>query len=420
MFGAFFCANSRYVVSTAWGGAALVLAHACIHGLVKFLLNDWYKNFYNLLEDAGSLAANGTATDLDWAAKRADVYAELLVFGRIAAISVFVMPLAKFVRSMWALEWRMALMRGYTAVWDANREPIEGASQRVHEDSYRFSRGVELCLTAGLDALITLIVFIPILYELGSNTACPASLAAFAWLGGAWLVGLAVASAIVGFLVTLVLGRRLVQLEVENQVAEARLRKDLVVLETSPGTICGSMAATVDPSAEVDVDQLRAQAVYMPPLPHFVPIFACVQANYRRLFCNFTLLNLWLALFDQANIILPYLVFGPLLFATNPSERITLGTLVQISNGFDKIFGALSIVAENWPGINEFRSVVLRLGQFEANIFHGTPHPSRNGTATRARSGTRVMRALPFASLTESTTAEIALEELRGAPHTVA
>jgi ABC-type long-subunit fatty acid transport system fused permease/ATPase subunit len=236
---------------------------------------------------------------------------------------------------------------------------------------------VELCFTTVLDSVITLGVFIPVLTSLGEATPCPESLHFLNWLGGAWLVGLAILSALVGFLVTLLLGHRLVGLEVQNQVVEARLRKDLVVLETTPVAVCVIIPQPDD--VEVDVREMQNPNL-MPPLPHFLPIFEGVQRNYNRLFLNFGLLNLWLAFFEQFNVILPYFVFGSLLFSPDSSSRILLGTLVQVSNSFDKVFSSLNIVADNWVGINEFRSVLVRLRQFERNIYRGIPHPSRDSS----------------------------------------
>jgi peptide/bleomycin uptake transporter len=344
-----------------------------------------YRNFYDLLENAGALSANASTTEQDWINHQRDVRNGLWDFARIAIVAVTVMPVSKLVRSLWALRWRLALMKAYVLAWDANRPPIEGASQRVHEDSYRFSKGVELCLTTVLDSFITLIVFIPILTALGSETPCPRSIHAFAWLGGGWLVGVSIVSASVGLAVTVVLGHRLVRLEVDNQKVEATLRRDLVVLETAPSNICTAMHlpdavehdanGIVDPSCTLGDTGVTIS--YLSPLPHFLPLVGNIRKNYDRLFLNFTMLNLWLAMFDQFNVILPYIIFAPLLFSPDPDSRILLGALIQVSNSFDKVFGSLSVVADNWPGINEFRSVLLRLGQFEQNVFYNVPYPSR-------------------------------------------
>jgi len=341
--------RDKFQLLVAWGGVVVLIGHAVVHGWVKYAINEWYGAFYNLLEEAGAMTyANSTPTEREWVRMQGNVVSELVKFAAIAAVSIVVMPISKYVRSAWALKWRVALMHSYTTAWNANRAPIEGASQRVHEDTYRFSKGVELCLTTMLDSVITLGVFIPVLTHLGSATPCPASVSAFAWLRDGWLVGMAVSSASIGVCVTIILGQKLVQLEVENQVVEARIRKDLVILETYPSSVCVAQEPAGDQEF-VDVDTIQS-TVLLPPLPHFLPVFGALQTNYNRLFLNFGALNLWLAFFDQFNVILPYLVFGPLLFDPNPHTRILLGTLVQVSNSFDKVFGSMSVVAESWSG----------------------------------------------------------------------
>ena len=67
----------------------------------------------------------------------------------------------------------------------------------------------------------------------------------------------------------------------------------------------------------------------------------------------------------QVMVLAPYVLVAPMLFASNPKERVTLGTLVQTSNSFGKVFATLSIISENWGGINEWRSCMVRLREFE-------------------------------------------------------
>ena len=381
MFSQFFLSikldqNSFFV---AWIGAVLVVSHAAVHGWIKFAINDWYRHFYDLLETAGGLGVNSSITEDVWISHQYAVGVGLWEFSKIAIVAVVVMPLSKLIRSLWALRWRLALMQAYMRSWDCNRLAIEGASQRVHEDSYRFAKGVELCLSAGLDAVITLGVFIPILNQIGSETSCPDSMATFEFMGNAWLVGVAVSSATVGLLVTMVLGHRLVGLEIENQKIEAVLRRDLVILETTPEKVCMSIqttnaASTTDSDATSD----SVSKSFLSPFTHFIETFDRIRSNYDRLFLNFTALNLWLAIFDQFNTLLPYMIFAPLLFAPDLKSRILLGTLIQVSNSFDKVFTSLNVIAENWGGINEFRSVIVRLRQFERNIFETVPKRRSN------------------------------------------
>ena len=84
---------------------------------------------------------------------------------------------------------------------------------------------------------------------------------------------------------------------------------------------------------------------------------------------------------DQVMVLAPYVLVAPLLFAADPKERITLGTLVQASNSFDKVFMSLSVVTENWGGINEWRSTYVRLRQFEADM------DAQRGTKMRSSVG---------------------------------
>ena len=163
--------ESAFRMTMAWIGLLVIVGHAIVHGLIKYWLNQWYKDFYDLLQTAGALAARESVAPEEWADARAHVYEGLVDFCKIAAVSVIVMPLARFVRSSWALQWRVALGNAYLSCWET--PAIEGASQRLHEDTYKFSRGIELFLSVGLDSVITLSVFSPILVQLGREVDCP-------------------------------------------------------------------------------------------------------------------------------------------------------------------------------------------------------------------------------------------------------
>ena len=60
------------------------------------------------------------------------IWEKLLLFGWIVLPAVIVHPLARWIRSKWALLWRMCLMRAYMAAWDPNVPPIEGALFRLN------------------------------------------------------------------------------------------------------------------------------------------------------------------------------------------------------------------------------------------------------------------------------------------------
>ena len=133
----------------------------------------------------------------------------------------------------------------------------------------------------------------------------------------------------------------------------------------------------------------------------FVPLINALYKNYKRLYANFAGLQLWLSTYDQFAVILPYLMVAPRLFAANEADVLTLGTLTQSANAFGKVFDSLSIVSENWLQVNEFRSVLRRLREYEAAILARRSPPKAqlvpNGTELSCQSTPDLRPASPGA-----------------------
>ena len=335
MFREFFATGGRRCF--AWAGLLVFVGHQIFKAVVKFRINTWYGHFYDTLQQsAGEFASGGLDEDDDgWrAVQRAKVWTQLGDFAIIVAPGVLVHPLAGYIRNRWVLAWRLALIRAYLGAWDVAISPIEGASQRIHEDTQRFASGVQGCVATILDALFTLVIFCPLLASLDAA-----------------LMAMAVLAAVGGVGISAFIGKNLVGLEVNNQKAEAEVRRHLVLLEVEP-------ARVVDTGGSVpDAFQSRIQAL---------------KANYISLYCNFAGLNVWLSLYDQAAVLLPYLLVAPRLFAAHARDVLTLGALTQTANAFGKVFDSLSIVSDNWLAVNEFRSVLRRLREYEAELYPQT------------------------------------------------
>ena len=382
MFKEFFCSDCKTALG-AWVGMAVIIGYAAFLAHVKAQLNDWYASFYDLLQEAGGLGVGAGSGDVsgdvdpssgDGGASslseyRSRVAGELWKFVGVVAPLVWASPAAKWVRSTWALHWRLALMRAYLAKWSTQHEPIEGASQRLHEDTQRFSNGLETCLITVLDAGFTLAIFSPILFKLSEQVAPPVPLGA---LEGSWLWTTAWVASVMGLGGAALVGQKLVTLEVENQKVEALLRKDLVLLETTPavivGTAGGDPVAPNAPLPPLTLPPEQARAPGFGPTAYFGSTLVRLRRNYMNLFKHFSLLNLFLSAFDQMMVLFPYLVAGPLVFADDPARRISLGTLMKLSNSFDKTFSSMNVVTDSWGSINEFRSTLRRLQQFERKL----------------------------------------------------
>ena len=395
MFTEFFCGPPK-TAAIAWGGAAVVVGYAWFVAHIKAKLNGFYETFYDLLGEGGGADDVGSGAFGSGEAMLADqrerVGRQLWTFALIIAPLVSASPACKYVRSAWAFHWRLALMTAYLAAWDTKQEPIEGAAQRLHEDTQRFADGLDGCLVAVLDAGFTLVLFTPILIRLGDEVAPPADLGA---LNGSWLWVMAFLSSLIGLTGAAFFGQKLVELEVANQRVEALLRKDLVLLETTPAVIVGTEATAAatttttttgtrasDPSSSIDAPPPPTRVQAFLPQTYFLQTLRSLKLNYFALFKHFGVLNFWLSLFDQCMVILPYVLVAPLIFAQDPARRITLGLLIKVSNSFGHVFGSLSVVSENWGAINDFRSVLRRLREFEAKLYSEAAGTSRLLTET--------------------------------------
>lgn len=345
----FFLSDDRCTLAVAWVGVLLIVTYSVFLASVRYRVNSFYATFYDLLGSAVSDEGSGSFNTL--ADERREVWAQLKDLVLILLPLMWVTPASKWLKSAWSFRWRTALMKAYLREWNTDRESIEGASQRLHEDSQRFSSALQGCLSSLLDAAATLVVFTPALFELGAKVRPPVDLGSLGEAANGWLWATALLAALVGLGGAAFLGQRLVGIEVANQRVEASLRKDLVLLETNPSAIVGEA-----PPGSV-------------PWPFFGLVLGRLSENYHALFRHFTLVNAWLAWHDQCLLVLPYFLAAPLLFSADPASRITLGTLIQVSNCFEKVFSSLSIVSDNWIFVNEFRSVVVRLGEFEARLY---------------------------------------------------
>jgi len=111
----------------------------------------------------------------------------------------------------------------YTRNWKKLHH-IEGASQRVQEDTKRFAAIMEGLGVAFLDSVMTLFAFLPILWGLSKNvTELP-----FFGVVEHSLVYVAIVFALFGTVVLAAVGYKLPGLEFNNQVVEAAYRKQLV------------------------------------------------------------------------------------------------------------------------------------------------------------------------------------------------
>ena len=178
-----------------------------------------------------------------------------------------------------------------------------------------------------------LIAFLPILYGLSSNVVIPF----FKDITGS-LVWVSLVASLGGLLISWIVGIKLPGLEYNNQKVEAAFRKELVYGE--------------------DDRKNYVQA------PTILQLFTGIKFNYHRLFLHYGYFDLWLIMYNQTMIIVPYLLMGPGLF----TGAMTLGVLIQTSSAFREVQSSFSLFLQNWTRITELRSIYKRLMEFEIAI----------------------------------------------------
>ncbi|MCW1331848.1 putative transporter [Campylobacter jejuni] len=274
-----------------------------------------------------------------------DFYALILVFLAIAIPYVLIATINIYFASVYAFKWREAMTFSYLKFWKNKDDNIEGSSQRIQEDTYNFSKIVESLGLSFIKALMTLVAFIPILWTLSDvvSKALFANLSensSFYFLKNidGLLVYVALLISLGGLIVSWFVGIKLPGLEYNNQKAEAAFRKELVYAE--------------DNRKEYAKNETM------------IELFTGLKFNYKRLFLHYGYFNIWLILFEQMIVIVPFLIMAPGLFA----GAIGLGIVMQINNAFDQVRSSFSVFITNWTTITQLRSIYKRLKEFEKNI----------------------------------------------------
>ena len=321
MFRSFF--KSKKWAIWAYGGSALILVSIYFQVKMTALINEWYRTFYNILQNA---------TDY----KITDFYESMIDFSWIAFPYVILGMGTNYFTRLYVLRWREAITFYYMPKWRAVEEEIEGSSQRIQEDMFRFARIVESLGLQIVRAIMTLIAFIPILWGLSQYLDLPV-LQFLNTTDGA-LVYISFVVSLGGLIVSWFVGNKLPHLEYNNQKVEAAFRKELVY-------------------AEDDKKNYGA-------LETIGELFLGIRYNYHRLYLHYGYFDLWVISYSQLMIVVPYLLMAHGLF----KGAFALGVLVQTSNAFARVHHSFSLFIDNWTTITELRSVVLRLTEFEANI----------------------------------------------------
>ena len=321
MFKAFF-ASRRYLF-WAWPGVVLIVSGIASQVQIDVALNSGIGELFDLMQK--SLTQPGSV--------------ELSVFDsivwaltKLVLLYVMLVVVLGFYIKHWVFRWRQAMNDYYMSYWPVLRT-VEGASQRVQEDTKRFAATVELIGASVVEAVLTLLAFLPILWVISKSIQ---HIPFFGQVDHA-LVYVAIAYALAGTVILALVGIKLPGLEFDNQKAEAAYRKELVYAED---------------------DTQRAS----PPVA--TQLFGALKKSYHRLFFHYLYFDAGKLTYLQYGIVVPFLVLGPTVIA----GTLTLGMFAQTIRSFDRIQTSFQVLVRNWASMVELMSVFKRLRAFEANI----------------------------------------------------
>ena len=240
--------------------------------------------------------------------------------------------LVAFFTSHYVFRWRTAMNDYYVSLWPKIKH-IEGASQRIQEDTMQFAKIMESLGSRFIDAVMTLLAFLPILWGLSSHIK---ELPIVGQIPQA-LVFVAIIWSVVGTALLGLAGWRLPGLEFRNQRVEAAFRKELVL-------------------GEDNADRAAP--------PTLAELFGNVRKNYFRLYLNYLYFNVVRYSYLQAGVILPYIALGPTIIKAG----VTLGVMQQILRAFQRVENSFQFLVMSWTTIVELMSIYKRLAAFERAI----------------------------------------------------
>lgn len=314
--------NNPWQRWSVWG-SAFILFNIWFSVQVSVAINAWYVPFWDLIQKMLSEGGGDVSA----------LYRETMVFLYIAMVAVTLAVINAFFTSHFVFRWRTAMNEYYTKHWEKLRH-VEGASQRVQEDTMRFATIMEDLGVELVKAVMILIAFLPILFQLSKHVPVLPIVGELEHS----LVWAAIVWAVFGTVLLMVVGIKLPGLQFNNQKVEAAYRKELVYGEDY---------------AE------RARPATLKEL------FSRVRKNYFRLYFHYAYFNLVATWYKQLDILYSLVV----LFPAIASGKMTLGLINQIAGVFDKVRESFQYLISSWKTIIELLSIYKRLKAFES-ILH--------------------------------------------------
>src|SRR5271169_2667359 len=319
-----------------WSARALLAAIVALNLISVWLnvrFNSWYNDFYNALQQ------------YDWS----EFWWQFAIFGMIATALIVVAVYSFYLRAILHIRWRRWLTGHFLRNWledqayyrmQLNQATTDNPDQRIQEDLDNFAT-MSLGLSIGLlNAVVTLLSFLSILWVLSGALRIPLGGGAEISIPG-YMVFAALIYAVAGTMLTRWIGYPLVRLGFNQQRYEADFRFSLVRLRENAENV----AFYGGEARELDTFQTR---------------FGRIIENWWGIIRRRKKLT-WLTTgYGQLAIVFPFIVAAPRYF----NKVIQLGGLMQIASAFGQVQDSLSFIISSYTEIAQYQAVVQRLSGF--------------------------------------------------------
>jgi putative ATP-binding cassette transporter len=255
-----------------------------------------------------------------------------LLYAAVFAGSAVVATFLRFTEELLGLRWRDWLTRHLSDRYLAGRAyhrikesgQLDNPDQRLSEDVKTFTTSTLAILLILMNASVALLGFAGVLWSITP-----------------WLLAGAVGYAAFGTLMTVVLGRRLVGLDVQQFKKEADLRYELVRVRENAGAIA------LLHGEEREKGRLLRR-------------LAQVLTNFRVIIGVNRNLGFFTSWYGYMTQLIPVLITVPLYIR----GEIEFGQVLQAQVGFNFVLDAFSVLVKEFQKITTFAAVVERLGAF--------------------------------------------------------
>lgn len=321
----------------AWFQVGMIVCFTVMTITLAKQFNDWYKEFWDFVQNYNLNGFIGC----------------LFLFFFLATLHVCTVVYKSYVISALSIRWRKWLTKYYIDRYTSKNafysleltdSETDNPDQRIAEDLKSFVSLTITIIISIITDLSMLATFVIVLWGLSQSVTVPI-MGVDVYLPDGYMLYLALGYAIVGTLITFLMGRPLVLLNFRQQRFEADFRYSLIRMRENAESIA---------LYKGNMEEAR----------RFKFLFGDVVSNYVFLIYKIKSLGFFTLGYAQTAVIFPIVISAPMYFA----QIITIGSLMQINSAFGRVQDSLSTLIQNFTSIAEWKAVIDRLALFEKSI----------------------------------------------------